>query len=264
MSAVKKKKNAYANNDEVNTMDGKKLLVLVTVTILTGTMHAQDATCNTAKLTALQKSVTNVSDALSTISECLAKIDDDRFVHYDYDTGKPYCIDNPKASQDIRLANAEIHLAALEDDAGSFCCSAAECSANCPGTGYTNTCTADCKAAKPAAFLTTMDPAKRIQNLAARILASQSDADCSQAKIAPSKSVTQKPAKTTPAKEPKKPATLTPAKEPKKPATITPAKEPKKPATMTPAETKKEPVRPAKITPAKPKKQPSDDTSGLR
>jgi hypothetical protein len=85
---------------------------------------------------------------------------------------KPYCQDNASQEPLLRLANFEIQLAAIEENVGTFCCSADECAANCPTPAnlYSDTCDDQCKP-HPPALLTTLDAGPRIQNVAKRLLA---------------------------------------------------------------------------------------------
>jgi hypothetical protein len=149
-------------------------LTFVIVTVPSSMIVSQDSepTCNIAVLQRLQSSVSDVNEALSTLASCIAYFDATSFEHIKSDNSD-YCLDSPSSDPALRLANIELRLAAFEGTQQTFCCSQAECAANCPNANNLMgiTCDADCKTPHKPGLLTTLDPTTRIQNVANRVLA---------------------------------------------------------------------------------------------
>lgn len=151
---------------------GSALPVIVITLVLPGFYpHAQASSCDLKAVAALQTAGRDQGKALTTLAACLAGFDNDNYQHIG-DNGD-YCVDNAKTDPSIRLANIELRLAAYEGYAGTFCCSTAECAANCPTPQDldSSTCNADCKTPHQSSLLTTLDPVTRIKNVAGRLLA---------------------------------------------------------------------------------------------
>jgi hypothetical protein len=129
-------------------------------------------TCDVATISSLQTAVHDTDAALTALATCFDYLDNQSFNHLAPDNSD-YCSDDASQDPALRLANLELRLAALEGNTNTFCCSATECSANCPeATGLMGiTCSADCKTPHQQSLLTTLDVVPRIQNVANRILA---------------------------------------------------------------------------------------------
>lgn len=147
-------------------------LLVMSMVINQSMSQDSEPTCNVATLKNLQTSVPEVNQALSTLASCIAYFDNTSFEHIKSDSSD-YCLDNPSSDPALRLANIELRLAAFEGNQQTFCCSQAECAANCPNADDLMgiTCSADCKTPHKPGLLTTLDPTTRIQNVANRILA---------------------------------------------------------------------------------------------
>ncbi len=146
--------------------------VILCTYLLAAFCQAQsDPTCDMTALALLEKDIPAIPQALQVLGDCFNYLDSTSFKHTKND-GTSYCTTDPKESPELQLAHMESHLASIEADQGSYCCSVEECAATCPPSSTKNTCNTNdsCKPHAPA-FIKTLEVKPRIQNIANRLQA---------------------------------------------------------------------------------------------